>query len=94
MLDEFANIGNIPNIDASLPHRAKKKIATMISIQSLGQMIQRYPDIYLAILGNCPIRVCLGCVDVDTAKYFSDYMGTSPVLVGKKKDGGSPSDDC
>lgn len=85
VLDEFANIGHIPNIDALVATSCKKKIATMISIQSLGQMIQRYSDIYLAILGNCPIRVCLGCVDVDTAKYFSDYMGTSPVLVGKKK---------
>lgn len=85
VLDEFAGIGRVPNMDALVATSYKKNIATMISVQSVDQMIQRYPDSYLAILGNCPIRVCFGCVDVDTAKYFSDYMGTSPVLVGKKK---------
>lgn len=85
VLDEFANIGNVPNMDALVATSCKKNIKTMISAQSVGQIMQRYPNSYLAILGNCPIRMCFGCVDVDTATYFSDCIGTNEVLVGKKK---------
>ena len=81
VLDEFAN-GNIPGTHINIVQKedCNDDLSSRVWADDTAILT------FISQLGNCPSVLCLGCVDVDTAKYFSDYMGTSPVLVGKKKD--------
>ncbi|MCF8010879.1 MAG: type IV secretory system conjugative DNA transfer family protein [Clostridiales bacterium] len=80
LLDEFCNIGAIPDF--------KKRIATMrsrglyctIITQSLPQLENRYPQkAWQEIISCCDSRLFLGVNDTDTAKYLSESLGEGTV---------------
>lgn len=89
-LDEFANIGEIPDFNKKISTVRSREIALIPIIQNIGQIKNRYPmDSWQEIIGNCDIRLCLGAADILTAQYFSDLLGVSTVETQSlRKDGG------
>ncbi|MDO5555233.1 MAG: type IV secretory system conjugative DNA transfer family protein [Clostridia bacterium] len=78
LLDEFANIGAIPDFNKKISTCRSRNIAIIPIIQNIAQIKNRYPqDVWQEIIGNCDTRVCLGCTDTLTAEYISDLLGVS-----------------
>ena len=74
-LDEFANIGEIPDFNKKISTVRSRKIALIPIVQNIGQIKNRYPmDTWQEIIGNCDLRLCLGAADTLTAQYFSDLL--------------------
>jgi len=79
-LDEFSNIGEIPDFNKKISTVRSRGIALIPIVQNIGQIKNRYPgDRWQEIIGNCDIRLCLGAADTLTAEYFSDLLGVSTV---------------
>jgi type IV secretion system protein VirD4 len=79
-LDEFANIGKIPNFEERLSTTRSYRIEVDIVIQSLGQLRDRYgKDKANEIIDNCDIRMLLGTNELESAKYFSELTGKTTV---------------
>lgn len=93
-LDEFANIGEIPDFNKKISTVRSRGIALIPIIQNIGQIKNRYPmDSWQEIIGNCDIRLCLGAADILTAQYFSDLLGVTTVETQSlRKDGGIEGD--
>ena len=79
-LDEFANIGEIPDFNKKISTVRSRGIALIPIVQNIGQIKNRYPmDVWQEIIGNCDLRLCLGAADTLTAEYFSDLLGVATV---------------
>ena len=79
-LDEFANIGQIPDFNKKISTVRSRGIALIPILQNVGQLKNRYPnDLWQEIIGNCDVRISMGTTDVLTAKYFCDAIGVSTV---------------
>lgn len=83
LLDEFSNIGAIPDFTKKISTVRKYGINISIVIQSIAQLQNRYPKgQWEEILSNCCIIEYLsGGTDQTTAKYISDSTGTATVVV-------------
>ena len=95
ILDEFANIGKIPEFDQKVATIRKYELSVSIILQSLAQMQKMYKDDWSDIAGNCDTTLYLGGgADTVTAKWISELLGkqTRVVLnVSYGKSGGSTS---
>lgn len=98
MLDEFPNIGKIPNYEEVLATCRSYGISCSTIVQSIGQLIDKYSkEKAEAIIGNNSIRFLLGAGDHMTAKYFSDLLGDTTIRTDSRsvsksrKSGGSDS---
>ena len=79
-LDEFANIGQIPDFNKKISTVRSRGIALIPILQNIGQFKNRYPnDLWEEIIGNCDTRIGMGTTDVATAQYFCDMIGVSTV---------------
>lgn len=79
MLDEFANIGQIPNFTLLLATMRKFEISATIILQNLAQIKNMYKDDWGSIVGNCDSILLLGSSEYDTQEYFSKKLGSSTV---------------
>lgn len=81
LLDEFPNLGKIPNYEEILATCRSYGISISTIVQSLGQLIDKYKSKEKAesIIGNCSLRYLLGVGDKLTAEYFSDLIGKTTV---------------
>lgn len=80
LLDEFANIGTIPDFEKKISTARSRGIGIFPVIQSLAQLENRYPGGKdQEIIGNCDTRVSLGCTDITTADYICNLLGVSTV---------------
>ncbi len=75
ILDEFANIGQIPKFDKRLSTIRKYEISCSVILQSLAQLKNIYKDEYTTIISNCDTILYLGTNDPDTNKWFSEMLG-------------------
>lgn len=79
-LDEFCNIGAIPDFNKKISTVRSRQIALIPICQNIAQIRSRYPnDIWQEIIGNCDTRLGLGTTDTLTAQYFCDSIGVSTV---------------
>ena len=74
-LDEFANIGEIPDFNETLSVVRSYNIRICIVLQGLSQLKAIYEKTYDSIIGNCDIFTLLGSKDKDTLDYVSDKLG-------------------
>lgn len=82
ILDEFPNIGVIPDFKKKLATARSRGIGMSILFQNIPQMQNRYPDNqWEEILGGCDFSMFLGCNDLTTAEYFSRRSGEITVAV-------------
>ena len=81
ILDEFANIGKIPDFDKKIATFRKYWISSDIIIQSIGQLKKMYEDNIGIIVSNCNIIICLGTTDKEDSEFFSELLGQKTVDV-------------
>lgn len=81
LLDEFSNIGSIPEFPQKLATMRKYEISCMIVLQSLSQLKNRYDKLWPDILSNCDNTIFLGTSDPDTCEYVSKRLGPKTIRV-------------
>ena len=85
VLDEFPNIGAIPDFKKKISTTRSRAINISVIFQNLAQLQNRYPDgAWQEILGNCDTQLFLGCTDDTTAKLVSERTGDITVGVSSK----------
>lgn len=81
LLDEFANIGSIPEFPQKLATMRKYEISCMIVLQSKSQLQNRYDKLWPDIIANCRAMIFLGSTDPDTCKLISDRIGKRTIRI-------------
>lgn len=82
ILDEFPNLGVVPDFKKKLATARSRGIGMSILFQNIPQLQNRYPDNqWEEILGGCHFSIFLGCNDMTTASYYSDRTGEITVSV-------------
>ena len=79
MLDEFANIGQIPDFTKKLATMRKHEISCSIILQNMAQIKTMYKDDWGSVMGNCDSLLFLGCPEVDTLEYISKLLGNEEI---------------
>lgn len=80
ILDEFPNLGILPNYEEFLATCRGYRISVTTIVQSLSQLNDKYGrDKAESILGNHATKICLGNVNTATAEYFQKEMGNTTV---------------
>lgn len=82
LLDEFNNIGVIPDFARRLSTIRSRSLQVAMVIQNLAQLQNRYPNnLWAELIGNADTQLMLGCTDELTANYVSNRSGTMTVQV-------------
>ncbi len=81
MLDEFANIGQIPEFTKKLATMRKYEISCSIILQNLAQIKAMYKDDWEGLIGNCDSFLFLGGQEYSTLEYISKELGKTTVYV-------------
>lgn len=79
ILDEFANIGQIPDFDKKISTSRSRKISFSVILQNLDQLEDVYEKAYETIIGNCDTHVFLGSNSQKTVEYFSKALGEKTI---------------
>ncbi len=79
ILDEFANIGQIPDFDKKISTSRSRRISFSVILQNLDQLEAIYEKSYETIIGNCDTHVFLGSNSFKTAEYFSKQLGEKTI---------------
>lgn len=79
MLDEFANIGQIPNLEIYVSTMRSRKISVNIILQNLTQLKTIYKNSWETITGNCDSLLFLGGKEQSTLKYLSEMIGKTTI---------------
>lgn len=84
LMDEFANIGQIPDFHKKLSTTRSLGISMSIVVQSLDQLESLYKDTYENIIGNCDTHLFLGSQSIKTCEYFSKSLGQKTIKFQSK----------
>ena len=79
ILDEFANIGQIPNFDKLIATIRSREISASIILQSQSQLKAIYKDNADTIVGNCDSTLFLGGKEKSTLKEISELLGKETI---------------
>ena len=79
ILDEFANIGQIPDFDKKISTSRSRKISFSVILQNLDQLKSVYEKSAETIMGNCDTHVFLGSNSAETCEYFSKQLGEKTI---------------
>ena len=101
ILDEFANIGQIPDFDKKISTSRSRKLSFSVILQNLDQLEAVYEKANETIIGNCDTHLFLGSNSQKTVEYFSKQLGEKTITrdnysinrdKGEWKTGSSESD--
>ena len=79
ILDEFANIGKIPDFDKKISTSRSRKISFSVILQTVDQLEAVYEKSYETIMGNCDTHLFLGSNSYKTLEYFSKQLGEKTI---------------
>ncbi len=79
ILDEFANIGKIPDFDKKISTSRSRGISFSVILQNVDQLEAVYEKSYETIMGNCDTHVFLGSNSYKTVEYFSKALGEKTI---------------
>ena len=79
LLDEFANVGQIPNFDKLIATIRSREISASIILQSQSQLKTIYKDAADTIVGNCDCTLFLGGKEKGTLKEISELLGKETI---------------
>ena len=79
LLDEFANIGEIPNFDKLIATIRSREISASIILQAKSQLKAIYKDNADTIEGNCDTMLFLGGKEKTTLKEISESLGKETI---------------
>lgn len=82
LMDEFCNIGHIPDFTKKLSTMRSRGIGCSVVFQSIPQLKEFYPGTaWETILANCAVWLVMGVKDLTTAEYISKYAGKGTITV-------------
>lgn len=79
LLDEFANVGNIPRFEELLATMRSMEISANVIIQNLSQLKKMYKDSWENVLGNCDSLLFLGGQEPTTLEHISKTLGKETI---------------
>ena len=79
ILDEFANIGQIPKFDKLIATIRSREISASIILQAQSQLKAIYKDNADTIVGNCDTTLFLGGKEKTTLKEISEILGKETI---------------
>ena len=79
LLDEFANIGQIPKFEKLIATIRSREISASIILQSQSQLKAIYKDYADTIVGNCDTTLFLGGKEKTTLKEISEILGKETI---------------
>ena len=79
LLDEFANLGSIPQFEKLIATIRSREISASIILQSQAQLKSAYKDSADTIAGNCDTTLFLGGKEKSTLKEMSELLGKETV---------------
>lgn len=93
IMDEFANIGQIPDFDKVIAFVRSMGVSLNVIIQNMAQLKARYEKTWEVITGNCDSTLFLGGQEESTLKSISERLGKETIDVKgeNKTKGKTPS---
>lgn len=93
LLDEMANIGQIPKLEKLIATIRSREISACIVLQAQSQLKAIYRDNMDTIIGNCDTTLFLGGKEKSTLKEISEILGKETIDTFNTSDtkGNSPS---
>ena len=79
LLDEFANIGQIPNFETYIATMRGREISVNVVLQNVAQLKGIYKDNWETITGNCDTLLFLGGKEQSTLEYISKMIGKTTI---------------
>jgi type IV secretion system protein VirD4 len=79
LLDEFANIGLIPNFEIYIATMRSREMSVNVILQNVAQLKGLYKDTWETITGNCDTLLFLGGKEQSTLEYISKMIGKTTV---------------
>lgn len=87
ILDEFVNIGRIPNFEVVISTVRSRKIGIFMILQTYSQLQETYGETNAeTIIGCCDTLLCLGVNDETTANFISNKSGVATVVARSTRD--------
>lgn len=99
IIDEFANIGRIPNIDKALATFRSREMSIVIILQALDQLKTMYKYGWATLVNSCDSFLFLGGDEKETTEYLSKRAGKQTISIRKhsiskgRQGGGSENRD-
>ncbi len=81
LMDEFANIGQIPDFDKVIAFVRSMGMSLNVIIQNLAQLKAKYEKTWEVITGNCDSTIFLGGKEETTLKSISEQLGKETIDV-------------
>ena len=81
ILDEFVNIGEIPDFEQKIATMRSREISVSIIIQTISSLKGIYKDHWETIAGNCDSWLFLGGTEEQTTEKLSKKLGTATIDV-------------
>ena len=81
LLDEFANIGQIPKFEKLIATIRSREISACIILQAESQLKSIYKDHAGTIIGNCDTELFLGGKEKETLKDLAEFLGNETIDV-------------
>jgi type IV secretion system protein VirD4 len=81
LLDEFANIGKIPDFDKIIATVRSREISVTVILQNLAQIKSMYRESWESITGNADSLLFLGGSEQSTLEYMSKAMGKQTIYL-------------
>ena len=79
LLDEFANIGRLPDIEKTIAVVRSCNVSVTVYLQSMSQLKSRYKDDAATIVDCCDTTVFLSGKSTDTVREISEAVGKETV---------------
>lgn len=78
-LDEFANIGQIPDFDKLIATMRSRNISVSVILQNMTQLKGLYKDSWETIVGNCDTILFLGGQERSTLEWVNKGLGKQTI---------------
>lgn len=78
-LDEFANIGRIPNFEHLIATIRSRAVSVSIILQTVAQLKTMYKDAWETIAGNCDSTLFLGGNEQSTTEWMAKRLGKQTI---------------
>ncbi|MGG5308213.1 type IV secretion system protein VirD4 [Enterococcus pernyi] len=79
ILDEFANIGQIPDFEKVISVIRSREISTNVILQNISQLKTLYKDTWETIIGTSDVFLYLGGMEQSTHEYISKLLGKQTI---------------
>jgi type IV secretion system protein VirD4 len=86
LLDEFANIGQIPKFEKLIATIRSREISACLVLQAQSQLKAIYKDNMDTIIGNCDSALFLGGKEKTTLKDLSEVLGKETIDLFNESD--------